>query len=162
MRMFMIGTSLNQTMRGYPHFTSPLNNVRDIKEMLYMYKRTGKFFARPSQIGQSEILLQMIFYISEMFTTDNYNGAESGIYFFSTIGELLSLAMQLILFYCVFSISEKKSKYSTVALLWITFNPISLIGGFSYIGSFNDALFYMVIALPLLDEDPNHEESDGV
>ena len=50
--------------------------------------------------------------------------------------------------------SDKKMKYTSLAFYWIVFNPISLIGGFTYIGSFNDALFYIVAVAPLLDEDP--------
>ena len=39
-----------------------------------------------------------------------------------------------------------------MAFAWIVFNPISLIGGFTNLGSLNDAIFYFVAVWPLLDE----------
>ena len=39
-----------------------------------------------------------------------------------------------------------------MAFAWIIFNPISLIGGFTNLGSLNDAIFYLVAIWPLLDE----------
>ena len=41
-----------------------------------------------------------------------------------------------------------------MAFSWIIFNPISLIGGFTNLGSFNDALFYLLVLWPILDESP--------
>ena len=39
-----------------------------------------------------------------------------------------------------------------MAFAWIIFNPIALIGGFTNLGSLNDAIFYLVAIWPLLDE----------
>ena len=39
-----------------------------------------------------------------------------------------------------------------LALCWIVFNPISLVGGFTNLGALNDAIFYLVALWPLLDE----------
>ena len=39
-----------------------------------------------------------------------------------------------------------------MAFAWIVFNPIALIGGFTNLGSLNDAIFYLVAIWPLLDE----------
>ena len=39
-----------------------------------------------------------------------------------------------------------------MAFAWIIFNPFSLIGGFTNLGSLNDAIFYLVAIWPLLDE----------
>ena len=155
-RQLISGTHFNLDMRGYPHFTSPLNDVREIREMLYMYERTGKFYARPSQIGQSELLMKLIYFFAKLFEDEHGRmNSSSAIYFVSAISELASMIAQLITFYSVYSISRAKSKFTNLAMYWIVFNPISLIGGFTYIGSFNDALFYICAILPILDEDPS-------
>ena len=39
-----------------------------------------------------------------------------------------------------------------MAFAWIIFNPFSMIGGFTNLGSLNDAIFYLVAIWPLLDE----------
>ena len=66
-RFAISSSTISDKMRGYPHFTSPLNDVREIKEMVYMYERTGQFYARPSQVGQSEMLLKLLVLLKQAF-----------------------------------------------------------------------------------------------
>ena len=49
--------------------------------------------------------------------------------------------------------TEKKSYYTNLAFYWVIFNPISLVAGFTNLGSFNDALFYIVTLLPLFGDE---------
>lgn len=44
----------------YPHFNTPLVDPRELRETFDTYERTGKFFARPLQIGQSEMYLNFL------------------------------------------------------------------------------------------------------
>ena len=68
------------------------------------------------------------------------------------IFETISTLLQLIIFGVVYSATEKKEKYTAMAFGWVIFNPISMIGGFTNLGSLNDALFYLLVMLPIADE----------
>ena len=68
------------------------------------------------------------------------------------IFEVISVLLQLIIFGIVYSATDKKEMYTMIAFAWIIFNPISLFGGFTNLGSFNDALFYFLVLLPIADE----------
>ena len=68
--LFIIGTilrwhfansSLSAKLMIFPHFKSPLNDLRELREMFYTYESTGSFFNGPHQVGQSEILLDAIY-----------------------------------------------------------------------------------------------------
>lgn len=37
--------------KTFPHFSTPLNNIREVKEMFYMYETTGEFYPDTVQIG---------------------------------------------------------------------------------------------------------------
>ena len=58
----------------------------------------------------------------------------------------------MIIFGIVYSATDKKEMYTMIAFAWIIFNPISLLGGFTNLGSFNDSLFYLLVLLPIADE----------
>ena len=66
--------------------------------------------------------------------------------------EVISTLSQIIIFGIAYSATEKKEKYTALAFAWIIFNPISLIGGFTNLGAFNDALFYILVLIPLTEE----------
>ena len=48
-------------LKKYPHFTTPLIEMREMKEMFYTYQKTGNFLNSPIQIGQSEYLVKMYY-----------------------------------------------------------------------------------------------------
>ena len=50
-------------LNKFPHFTSPLIDVREMKEMFYNFEKTGHFLNSPVQIGQSEALTAVLYYI---------------------------------------------------------------------------------------------------
>ena len=68
------------------------------------------------------------------------------------IFELMSTLLQLIIFGIVYSATAKKEKLTALAFAWIILNPVSLIGGFTNLGSLNDAIFYMLVLLPIAEE----------
>lgn len=49
--------------RIYPHFQTPLNDIRELKEMFYMYETKGEFYPNTLQIGQSELLLYSLYHL---------------------------------------------------------------------------------------------------
>ena len=74
------------------------------------------------------------------------------LFVYIAIFEVISVLMQLIIFGIVYSATDKKETYTMIAFAWIIFNPISVLGGFTNIGSFNDTLFYLLVLLPIADE----------
>ena len=50
-RWFVANTYTAYQLKQYPHFTTPLNDVRELREMFYTYEKKGKFFTAPSQVG---------------------------------------------------------------------------------------------------------------
>jgi hypothetical protein len=52
----------------------------------------------------------------------------------------------------VFQATAKKEAYTTLALVWILFSPISLFGGDSHynLGAINDCLWYGIIYMTVL------------
>jgi hypothetical protein len=64
--------------------------------------------------------------------------------------ESANMATQLAIFHTVFSISNKKEEYTSLAFYFILFNPIALVGGFSNIGAFNDTMLHLLILAPLI------------
>lgn len=143
-------------MKMYPHFTTPLNDVRELKEALFFYKKTGNFYPSPVSVGQSELLLKVLYYFfSDMNgQQNNINGgaanfSDQSIYLFISMAESASIFLQLVIMNIVYSATPKKSPYTLVALMFILFNPIQLIGGFSNLASFNDFMFYLLILVPI-------------
>ena len=59
----------------------------------------------------------------------------------------------MIIFHIVFSATPKKSDMAGFALCWIAFNPIQILCGFAHLGSLSDCLFYLIIMLPLIDDE---------
>ena len=116
--------------------------------MFYTYDKYGTFFAAPNQVGQSELLLKFLYFINKAASLDM-----QGLYMCLALFETISVLLQLIIFGVVYSATEKKEKHTAMAFAWIIFNPISLVGGFTNLGSFNDAVFYLVVLLPLLGDD---------
>ena len=50
-RTFASHTLTAWQLKEYPHFTTPLNDLRELREMFFTYEKTGQFFAGPSQVG---------------------------------------------------------------------------------------------------------------
>ena len=59
----------------------------------------------------------------------------------------------MVIFQVVFSATPKKQGLVNFALVSIAFNPIQVLCGFAYLGSFNDAIFYLIVMLTLIDDD---------
>lgn len=49
----------------YPHFKTPLNDVRELKEMFYTYEHYGDFYLNTRQVGQSEYLLLALYHLQK-------------------------------------------------------------------------------------------------
>ena len=116
--------------------------------MFFTYERTGQFFARPSQIGQSEMYLSILYSINSIVEQQGIDG----VLLMCAIFEALFTALQLVIFHIVFSTTEKKHEFIGGALLWIAVNPIQIIGGFSNLGSLNDVLYLVLLLCPLLSD----------
>ena len=104
----------------YPHFNTPLVDPRELHETFDTYDRTGKFFARPLQIGQSEMYLHCLYMLNAILADQGIDGVMLACGIF----EALSLFVQLILFHLAYTATEKKSVYMVGALFWLTVNPI--------------------------------------
>lgn len=63
--------------------------------------------------------------------------------------EMGKMAAQILLFHKAYQGTAKKEGDTNLALFFIIFNPISLIGGFTNLQSFADALWYLLILAPL-------------
>ena len=116
--------------------------------MLYTYEKTGTFFVAPNQVGQSELLCKFLYYINSAASLNM-----QGLYMCLALFETMSMLLQLIIFGVVFSATEKKEKFTAFAFAWVILNPISLVGGFTNIGSLNDAFFYLIVLLPILGDE---------
>lgn len=44
-------TAMQGFFKTFPHFQTPLNDLREVKEMLYMYETQGEFYPHTLQIG---------------------------------------------------------------------------------------------------------------
>jgi len=133
-----------QNFKVYPHFKTPLTDLRELKEMFYMYENFGEFFTGPKQIAQSELLLLALFKVH------TYSGkSEMAVKLALAASEALSLLTQLLIFHNVFGATKKKEAYTSLAFYYILFNPMSIISGFSNLGVFNDTLFYMLALVSL-------------
>ena len=51
--------------RTFPHFQTPLNDIREVKEMFYMYETRGEFYPNTLQIGQSELMLIALYHLQK-------------------------------------------------------------------------------------------------
>ena len=74
----------------FPHFSSPLISVRDMKEMFHSYSKTGSFLTSPVQIGQSEALTLFLYFLQKTF-------GDWGIRAFLTIIDIQSLVLQIVI-----------------------------------------------------------------
>ena len=135
-------------LQKYAHFNTPLVDVREIRELFYTYEKTGEFYAGPNSVAQSEMYLKFLYSVNQVAIK---YGLE-GIYIIVGLFEIISIVFQLMIFHLVFSATDKKADQAGLALCWIIFNPIQVLGGFSHFGSFSDSLFYLIILLPLLDD----------
>jgi hypothetical protein len=62
-RWHFANSDLAAKLMIFPHFRSPLNDLRELREMFYTYETTGSFFNGPHQVGQSELLLHAIYWV---------------------------------------------------------------------------------------------------
>ena len=115
-----------------PLLRTPLNDIRELKEMFYTYEHFGDFYLNTSQIGQSEYLLLALYKLNKHFD----------MFYILIAIELISILMKL------YFIRQTMTKNKRLAVLWVLFNPISLLGGSSQnIGAFNDTLYLALILL---------------
>ena len=70
LRFFIANSSIAAKLMILPHFKSPLNDLRDLREMLYTYETTGSFFKGPYQVGQSELLLHALYSVYSLFNKE--------------------------------------------------------------------------------------------
>ena len=112
--------TIGQTVTKYAHFNSPMMDVREVREILYNYEKTGEFFLGPNSIAQSEVYLLMIYNVRKVLAE---MGSE-GFVLISAFFEVLSISFQIVIFYLVYSATDKKTDSTWGALLWIIFNPI--------------------------------------
>jgi hypothetical protein len=64
---------------------------------------------------------------------------------------MANILVQLFIFYKAYAITQKKENDTNMALYFIMFNPISLLGGFNNLASFNDFLWHLMILAPLTE-----------
>lgn len=126
------------TMRGFfktfPHFYTPLNDLREVKEMLYMYESKQEFYPHTLQIGQSEYLLLGLHHLIKVVDLT---------YILFTLDLVLMLLRLLV-------VSQTSIRNKETAYLLVCFNPLSLFGqGVLNIGAFNDILFTLLISFVL-------------
>ena len=119
---------LENTINDFPHFITPMNDIREVKETLFAYEKKGTFYAHTEQIGQSELLLKMLYY------------CPIDIRWPIALFDLLSTLSQLWL------LSTVTIRHKEIIQLLIVFNPFTVFGGgIQNIQSFNDFLFVLVV-----------------
>jgi len=136
-------------VKKYAHFSTPMTDVRELREVFYTYEKTGEFYAGPNSVAQSELYLQILYHMNKLAIE---SAGFEVLYVFVGLFESLSILFQVITFYIVFSATDKKADQAGFVLCWILFNPIQVLGGFSHFGSLSDCLFYLIIMLPLLED----------
>ena len=139
----------------YAHFNTPLVDPRELRETFNTYERTGKFFARPLQIGQSEMYLHFLWTMNKTLGESGLDG----VFITTALFEALSILIQIAIFHHVFNITDKKASYAGAVLFFVAVNPIQLIGGLCHLGSFNDFLFYLLILFPLIGDSQARKPS---
>ena len=60
-------SSLSKWFRLFPHFQTPLTDLREVREMLFQYEFGGEFYSNSMQIGQSELLLKCVYFLQKHF-----------------------------------------------------------------------------------------------
>ena len=80
------------------------------------------------------------------------NGGDCAIRCVLMTVDALSLFLQLAIFTLIFQATAKKGTYTAMAMIYIIFNPFSMIGGDSHynLGAFNDCLWYGIIYQSIL------------
>lgn len=146
MRWMLSGSNLVSSLMVFPHFKSPLNDIRELKEQLYTYEQTQKFFSGPTEVGQSELLLHFINRIYQASGKQDFS-----LQILLASFEMANILVQLFIFYKAYAITQKKENDTNMALYFIMFNPISLLGGFNNLASFNDFLWHLMILAPLTE-----------
>ena len=130
----IMSSAMQGFFKTFPHFYTPLNDLRELKEMLFMYETKGEFYLHTLQIGQSEYLLLALHHLIQFIDLS---------YIFFT----LDLVLLLLRLYVV-SLTAIKNKET--AYMLVIFNPLTLFGqGLTNIGTFNDILFTSLIVLML-------------
>ena len=70
LRSFVSSTNVAAQLKQYPHFTTPLNDMRELRETFFTYEKWDQISASPSQIGQSELLVKFLYYINSIAALD--------------------------------------------------------------------------------------------
>lgn len=113
--------SIGSEFKKYAHFSTPMTDPRELRELFYTYEKTGEFRAGPNQVAQSELYLKLLYTVNQISLD---KGGFDLIYIFVGLFEVLSIICQLVIFHHVFSATEKKADQAGFVLCWIIFNPI--------------------------------------
>lgn len=113
---------------------------------MYTYEQTQHFFSGPTEVGQSELLLH---FINRVYQASGKQDLSLQLLLASF--EMANILVQLAIFYKAYAITQKKENDTNTALFFIMFNPISLLGGFNNLASFNDFLWHLMILAPLTE-----------
>ena len=132
----------NSVFARYPHFSGPVIDTREMKEMFFNFSRKGHFVISPTQIGQSDLLLRALY-----FGFETMKGGDNFLKIVLSSADLVSTLLQLALFKLAFSVTAKKQGYTDMAFYWILFSPLTLFGGNCHanLGAFNDCLWYALV-----------------
>ena len=123
---------LDESIQLFPHFVTPLNDIKELREQFYMYETKGDFYYSENCIGQSEYLLLLYYQIQKHIAIE----------WVLALSDFLSTLMQL------YILNQLKPKYLSVLQLGVIFNPASIFGGgIQNIGALNDTIYYTLIAL---------------
>lgn len=95
-----------------PHFYTPLNSIRELNEMFYMYRTTGDFYMHTNQIGQSELLLKALYY-SQQYVN---------LKLILALGDISQILMRLLI------LRQTNVKYKYYISIFICFNPLNVFG----------------------------------
>ena len=153
---WICANSVGSELKKYAHFNTPMTDPRELRELFYIYEKTGEFYAGPNTVAQSELYLKILYTVNQISLEQ---GGFDLIYIFVGLFEALSIVCQLIIFHLVFSATEKKADQAGFVLCWIVFNPLQVLGSFANFGSLSDCLFYVLIMLPMLEDEQTRYRS---
>merc|ERR1712160_127990 len=80
------------------------------------------------------------------------NGGDFALRCVFTTFDAVSLLLQFAIFTLIFQATAKKVPYTSAAMMWVLFSPISLFGGDTHynLGAINDCFWYGIMYATLL------------
>ena len=73
---WLCADKLAPTLQKFAHFSTPLVDIRDLRELFYSYEKTGEFFMGPTQVSQSELYLRLLYHVNTLIA----DGGNDGLY----------------------------------------------------------------------------------